>query len=168
LSSKHQNPQESFQHDTSKYISSDEESDDVDYSVFNGLDRSKVDKINELIDALNEEDRLLEKQEDLLDEEHDKVLEVEKFLALEVKKNKRLVCDYFHVMLLFLASINARIEKLNASSSRSSLEHVLICFKYKDHGFDACINHASTIGKLNDEIVQLNVQLKTCKNEEEF
>jgi hypothetical protein len=39
--------------------SSDEESDDddVDYSdLFKGLDRSKVDKINELIDALNEKD----------------------------------------------------------------------------------------------------------------
>jgi hypothetical protein len=34
--------------------------------TFKGLNRSKVDKINELIDALNEKDRLLEKQEDLL------------------------------------------------------------------------------------------------------
>jgi hypothetical protein len=44
--------------DTPKYSSSsDEESsdDEIDYSnVFKGLDRSKVDKINELIDALNE------------------------------------------------------------------------------------------------------------------
>jgi hypothetical protein len=50
--------------DTSKYTSSrDEEYDnDIDYSdLFKGLDRSKVDKINELIDALNEKDRLLEK-----------------------------------------------------------------------------------------------------------
>jgi hypothetical protein len=50
--------------DTPKYTSSsDEESsdDEVDYSVlFKGLDRSKVDKINELIGALNEKDRLLE------------------------------------------------------------------------------------------------------------
>jgi hypothetical protein len=50
--------------------SSGEECDDddtVDYSnIFKGLDRFKVDKINELIDALNEKDRLLEKQEDLL------------------------------------------------------------------------------------------------------
>jgi hypothetical protein len=49
--------------DTPKYTSfSDEESsdDEVDYSgLFKGLDRSKVDKINELIDALNEKDRLL-------------------------------------------------------------------------------------------------------------
>jgi hypothetical protein len=50
-------------HNTPKYISSDEESDDdVDYSdLFKGLDRSKVDKISELIAALNENDRLLEK-----------------------------------------------------------------------------------------------------------
>jgi hypothetical protein len=54
--------------DTPKYTSSsDEESsdDEVDYTnLFKGLDRTKVDKINELIDALNEKDRLLEKQED--------------------------------------------------------------------------------------------------------
>jgi hypothetical protein len=54
---------------------------------------------------------------------------------------------------------------LNASSS--SLEHVSICNKCKDHDIDACINHVSTIAKLNDEIVQLNVQLKSCKNEVE-
>jgi hypothetical protein len=80
--------------DTPKYTSSDEECDyDVDYSdLFKGLDRSKVDKINELIDALNEKNRLLEKQEDFLYEEHDKVVEVEKSLTLEVK-NERLVCD---------------------------------------------------------------------------
>jgi hypothetical protein len=45
--------------DTPKYTSSSDEEcdddDDVDYSnLFKDLDRSKVDKINELIDALNE------------------------------------------------------------------------------------------------------------------
>ena len=48
--------------------SSDDESsgDEVDYaSLFKGLDRTKIDKINELIDALNEKNRLLEKQEDI-------------------------------------------------------------------------------------------------------
>jgi hypothetical protein len=61
--------------DTPKYtFSSDEESsdDEVDYSeLFKGLDRAKVEKINELIDALNEKVRLLENQEDILYEEHD-------------------------------------------------------------------------------------------------
>jgi hypothetical protein len=47
--------------DTPKYTSSSD--DGVDYSdLFKGLDRSKVDKINELIDALNDKNRLIEKQ----------------------------------------------------------------------------------------------------------
>jgi hypothetical protein len=78
-------------HDTPKYTScsGEESDDDIDYSdLFKGLDRSKVDKINELIDALNEKNILLEKQEDLLYEEHDKAVEVEKSLALEIKKNE--------------------------------------------------------------------------------
>jgi hypothetical protein len=57
------------------------------------LYRSKIDKINKLIDALNEKYRLLEKQEDLLYEEHDKVVEVEKSLALEIKKNEMLAFE---------------------------------------------------------------------------
>jgi N-acetylglutamate synthase-like GNAT family acetyltransferase len=76
----------------------------MDYSIiFKGLDRSKVDKINELIDALNEKDRLLEKQEDLLYEEHDKVIEVEKSLALEVRRIKCLRLNCLLVIPLFLA-----------------------------------------------------------------
>jgi hypothetical protein len=78
--------------DTPKYTSSsDEESsdDEVDYSdLFKGLERTKVDKINELIDALNEKDRLLEKQEDILFDEHDKFINVQKSLALKIKKNE--------------------------------------------------------------------------------
>jgi hypothetical protein len=71
--------------DTLKYTSSDDEScdDDVDYSIlFKGLDRAKIAKIDEIIDALNEKDILLEKQEDLLYDEHDKVVSLEKSLAL--------------------------------------------------------------------------------------
>jgi hypothetical protein len=81
--------------DTPKYTSSNDEEfsddDEIDYSdLFKGLDRSKVDKINELIDALNEKDKLLEKQEDILYEEHDKFISVQKSLALEVEKNELL------------------------------------------------------------------------------
>jgi hypothetical protein len=68
---------------------SQESDDDIDYSdLFKGLDRSKEDKINELIDALNEKYRLLEKQEDILYEEHDKLVNAKKSLALEVKRNE--------------------------------------------------------------------------------
>jgi hypothetical protein len=61
--------------------SSDDESsnDEIDYAtLFKGLERTKIDKINELIVALNDKNRLLEKQEDLLYEEHDKFVEAQK------------------------------------------------------------------------------------------
>jgi hypothetical protein len=45
------------------------------------------------------------------------------------------------------------------------MEHVSICNRCKDFDVDACNNHASTISKLNDEVANLNAQLKTCKNE---
>jgi hypothetical protein len=80
--------------ETPKYTtSSDDDSsdDEVDYSsLFKGLDRAKIDKINELIDALNEKNRLLEKQEDILYEEHDKFVSIQKSLALEIKRNEML------------------------------------------------------------------------------
>jgi hypothetical protein len=38
-----------------------------------------------LIDALNDKNRLIEKQEDLIYEEHDKFLEVENSLGLETR-----------------------------------------------------------------------------------
>jgi hypothetical protein len=92
--------------DTPKYTSSDEEysdDDEIDYSdLFKGLDRSKVDKINELIDALNEKDKLLEKQEDILYEEPDKFISVQKSLALEVKKMNFCLLSCLPVMILFL------------------------------------------------------------------
>jgi hypothetical protein len=70
--------------------------------LFKGLDRSKVDKINDLIDALNEKDRLLENQEDILYEEHDKLVNVEKSLALETKKMKYCILNCLLAMSLFL------------------------------------------------------------------
>jgi hypothetical protein len=80
--------------ETPKYTTSsdDDSSDDEVYytNLFKGLDRAKVDKINELIDALNEKDRLLEKQEDILYEEHDKFVSVQKSLVLETKRNEML------------------------------------------------------------------------------
>jgi hypothetical protein len=158
--------------DTPKYTSSSDEDsdDDVDYSnLFKGFDRSKVDKINELIDALNEKDILLEKQEDILYEEHDKLVNVQKSLALEVKKNELLSSELSscHESISSLkrlnADLNARIEKMYIDSS--FVEHVSICNRCKDFNVDACNNHVSTIFELNNEVANLNAQLKTCKNE---
>jgi hypothetical protein len=159
--------------DTSTYASSsDEESsdDEIDYScLFKGLDRTKVDKINELIDALNDKNRLLEKQEDLLYEDHDKFVEAQKSLALEIKRNEMLSCELStcHDSISSLKSIiddlNAKLEI--ASKSTSCVEHVAIRNRCKDFNVDACSEHIVSISKLNDEVASLNAQLKTSKSE---
>jgi hypothetical protein len=112
---------------TPKYTtSSDDDSSDgeVDYSsLFKGLDRAEVEKINELIDALNEKDRLLEKQKDILYEEHDKFVSVQQSLALETKRNEMLSSEFFacHESVSSLKSLNddlnAKLEVANKSSS---------------------------------------------------
>jgi hypothetical protein len=159
--------------ETPKYsTSSDEDSsdDEVDYtSLFKGLDRAKVEKINELIDALNEKNRLLEKQDDLLYEEHDKFVSVQKSLALEVKRNEMLSCELStcHETMSSLTCINddlnAKLEVANKSIS--CVEQVVICNRCKDFNVDACVEHLTSITKLNDEVASLNAQLKTCKSD---
>jgi hypothetical protein len=109
--------------ETPKYSSSsDEESsdDEVDYSdLFKGLDKAKVEKINEFIDALNEKDRLLEKQEDILYLEHDKFVSVQKSLALEIKRNEMLSSELSacHETVSSLKNLNdelnTQLEKVN-------------------------------------------------------
>jgi hypothetical protein len=157
--------------DTPKYtISSDDDSsdDEVDYTgLFKALDRSKVEKINELIDALNGKDRLLEKQEDILYEEHDKFVSVQKSLALEIKRNEMLSSELSacHETVSSLKSINddlnAKLEVANKASS--CVEHVVICNRCKDFDVGACVEHLTSIAKLNGEVASLNDQLKTCK-----
>jgi hypothetical protein len=157
--------------DSPKYSSSsDEESsdDEVDYSgLFKGLDRAKVEKINKLIDALNEKDRLLEKQEDILYEEHDKFVRVQKSLALETKRNEMLSSELSacHESISSLKNLNdelnAKLEEVSKTSS--CVEHLDICNRCKDFDVDACDEHLISIIKLNDEVACLNAQLKTCK-----
>jgi hypothetical protein len=112
---------------TSKYSTSsndDSSDDEVDYTdLFKGLYRAKVDKINELIDALNEKDRLLERQEDILYEEHDKFVSVQKSLALELKRNEMLsselsACQESVSSLKNLnVELNAKLEEANVTKS---------------------------------------------------
>jgi hypothetical protein len=133
--------------ETPKYsTSSDEDSsdDEVDYtSLFKGLDRAKVEKINELIDALNEKDRLLERQDDILYEEHDKFISVQKYLALEIKRNELLASELstcnesISSLKILNDELNAKLEVVNKSSS--CVEHVVICNRCKDFNVDACV-----------------------------
>jgi hypothetical protein len=56
--------------------------------------------------------------------------------------------------------LNAKLEEAN--TTRSCVEHVVICNRCKDFDIDACDDHLASISKLNDEVVSLNAQLKTC------
>jgi hypothetical protein len=120
-----------------------------------------------LIDALNEMDRLLEKQEVILYEEHDKFVSVQKSLALEIKRNEMISSELSacHETVSSLKSVNdnlnAKLEEANKSSS--CVEHVSIYNRCKDFDVDACDEHLMSITKLNDEVASLNAQLKTCK-----
>jgi hypothetical protein len=152
--------------ETPKYSTSSD--DEVYYtSLFKGLDRTKVEKINELIDALNEKNRLLERQEDILYEEHDKFVSVQESLALEIKRNELLSSELssFNESISSLKTLNddlsARLEVANRSSS--CVEHVVICNRCKDFDINACDEHLASIAKINDEVASLNAQLKTCK-----
>jgi hypothetical protein len=117
---------------------------------------------------LYEKDRLLEKQEDILYDEHDKFINVQKSLALEIKKNEILsselsTChDSISSLKTLNDDLNTKLEKFNVASS--SVEHVVICNRCKYFNIDACNEHASTILKLNNDVVSLNAQLKTCKD----
>jgi hypothetical protein len=121
-----------------------------------------------LIDALNEKDRLLEKQEDILYDEHDKYINVQKSLALEIKKNEILSSELstYHESIssfkILNDDLNTKIEKFNVASS--CVEHVVICNRCKDFNIDACNEHVSTILNLNNDVASLNAQLKTCKD----
>ena len=44
-------------------------------------------------------------------------------------------------------------------------KHVVICNRCKDFNIDACVEHLTSIAKLNDEVASLNAQLKTCKDD---
>ena len=134
-----------------------------------GLDRGKIEKINELIDALNEKDRLLERQEEILYEEHDKFISAQKSLALQIKRNELLSSELskcnesISSLKILKDDLNAKLEVVNKSSP--CLEHVVICNRCKDFNVDACDEHLISISKLNDEVASLNAQLKTCKSD---
>jgi hypothetical protein len=102
--------------DSLKYTSSsDEESsdDEVDYTdLFKGLDRTKVDKINELIDILNE-----------------KVISVQKSLALEIKRNEMIssLLSTCHESISSLKNLNDELNTKLEKVTSSCVKHVVIC-----------------------------------------
>jgi hypothetical protein len=77
--------------DTPKYTTSDDDgspsdNDDDLSSLFANLTKEQKEKINELIEIINEKDDILECQEDLLVKENKKFIKLKYAYALEVEK----------------------------------------------------------------------------------
>ena len=151
-----------FSRDTPKYTSSSDESsdDEEDYNnLFKGLDRFKIDKTNELINSINENNEHIKKQQDLLFDEHDKFVNVVKALALEVEKNKMLSKELsdckssISSLTLTNDDLNAKIEKLNdCHASSSCIENVSICTRCKDVDLDLYIDNIAKSASLSEEM----------------
>jgi hypothetical protein len=59
--------------------------------------------------------------------------------------------------------LNSKLEEAN--TTRSCVEHVVICNRCKDFDVNACDEHLISIAKLNDDVASLIAQFKTCKVE---
>jgi hypothetical protein len=100
-------------------------------------------------------------------EEHDKFISVQKSLALEVKRNEMLSSELSacHETVSSLKSVNddlnAKLEVAN--KTRSCVEHVVICNRCKDFDVDACVEHLTSITKLNGEVASLMPNLRLAK-----
>jgi hypothetical protein len=108
---------------------------------------------------------LLEKQEDILYEEHDKFVNVQKSLALEIKRNEMLSSELSscHESVSSLkdlnVELNAKLEEANAT--RSCVEHVVISNRCKDFDVNACNEHLIVVEP--PELFQLKCPSRTLK-----
>jgi hypothetical protein len=109
---------------TPKYTTSSDEgssSDDEDnlMSLFANLSMDQKKKLNELIEAINEKDKLLDSQEDFLIKENKKIVKLKNAYAQEVEKCENLskelsIChNSISSLRTENASLISKIEKLN-------------------------------------------------------
>jgi hypothetical protein len=124
------------------------------------------EKINELIETINEKDDLLECQEDLLIKENKKFVKLKNVYALEIEKCENLskelsICnDSISCLRDENVVLNAKIEELNACKpSTSTVEHVTICTRYRDVNVEAIDYHLAIIKKQNNHIAKLNAKI---------
>jgi hypothetical protein len=125
--------------DTPKYTTSEDEGSSSDNeddltSLFDNITKDQKNKINELIESINEKDDLLECQQDLLVKENKKIVKLKNAYALEVEKCENLskelnICnDSISYLRDENDSLNDKIEELKVCKpSTSTVEHVTIC-----------------------------------------
>jgi predicted KAP-like P-loop ATPase len=103
-------------------------------SLFTNLSLDQKKKLNELKEAINEKDELLDSQEDFLIKENKKIVKLKNAYAHEVEKCENLTKEpsIYHDSISCLRNentiLNAKIEELNVCKpSTSTVEHVSIC-----------------------------------------
>jgi hypothetical protein len=158
---------------------------------------TKRKKINELIEAINEKDELLDSQEDFLIKENKKLVKLKNAYAQEVEKCENFkelsschdsisslrnenaslvskieelnVCnDSISCLRNENALLNSKVEELNACKpSTSTVEHVSICTRCRDINVEAIDDHFAMIKKQNDHITQLSAKIDEHELENE-
>jgi hypothetical protein len=142
---------------TPKYTTSSDEgssSDDEDnlMSLFANLSMDQKKKLNELIEAINEKDKLLDSQEDFLIKENKKIVKLKNAYAQEVEKCENLskelsVChDSIFSLRTENASLISKIEKLNVcNDSISCLRDENAILNAKIEEVNTCKPSTSTV-----------------------
>jgi hypothetical protein len=142
---------------TPKYTTSNDEgssSDDEDnlMSLFANLNMDQKKKLNELIEAINEKDELLESQEDFLLKENKKYVKLKNAFAQEVEKCENLtkelsIChDSFSSLRTKNASLISKAKELNVcNDSISCLKDENIKLNAKIEELNACKPSTSNV-----------------------
>jgi serine phosphatase RsbU (regulator of sigma subunit) len=143
-------------------------------SLFANLSMHQKKKLNELIEAINEKDEILDNQEDFLIKENKKFVKLKNAYAQEVEKCENLskelsIC---HDSISSLRSENAslvyKVKDLNVCKpSTSTIDHVSICTRCRDINVEAIDDHLAMIKKQNNHIAQLSAKIAEHELENE-
>jgi chromosome segregation ATPase len=151
---------------STKYATSSDDEDNL-LALFANLDMQQKEKLNELIGAIHEKDKLLDSQEDFLIKENKKHVKVKHAYAQEVEKCEKLTSELStcHDVISNLRNDNdsliTKIDKLNASLSSLKIGNENLIAKAKD--LNVC---NVSISNLRDENAILHAkidELNTCK-----
>jgi hypothetical protein len=187
---------------TPKYTTSSDEgissdSEDNLMSLFANLSMDQNKNLNELIEAINEKDELLDIQEEFLIKENKKFVKFKNAYAKEVEKcelsKEFSIChDAISSLRNENASLVSKIEKLNVcynsisclrdenarlkskieelnvcKPSTSTVEHVSICTRCRDINVEAIDDHLAMIKQQNDHIAKLTTKINEHELENE-
>jgi DNA repair exonuclease SbcCD ATPase subunit len=164
---------------TPKYTTSSDESSSSDnednlMSLFANLSMDQKKKLNELIEAINEKDELLDSQEDFLIKENKKLIKLKNAYAQEVEKCENLtkelsIChDSISSLRTENANLISKIEELNAyRPSTSTVEHVSIYTRCRDVNIEAMDDHLAMIKQQNHHIAKLTAKITEHELENE-